>query len=76
MYRIKNMENDSLHNLWLAVIQQAFFDIKTKNKKKELLKFRLQVISWFDLKNEDFILVCKMANCCPVFVYKLFERFR
>lgn len=58
--------NDDLKGLWQSVIMQAVLDAlkipKTAMDKIENKK----TISWFSMKNEDFILVCSLADMDPL----------
>ena len=70
------MRDKDIRDLWLAVITQAFFDVKTENKKKDLIKYKLRANNWVQPNNSDFISVCKLAGCYPNFVYENFRKLK
>ena len=48
--------------LWQAVMAQAIADLQLPKTNKRYRTWQKQAKNWFDLKNQDFILVCKMAR--------------
>lgn len=68
-----NMNNAYLTpevSLWRAVILQAILDRITQSKRIENIKARKDAEKWFDIKNEDFVTVCRFATLNPDFVIK------
>lgn len=60
-------------DLWIAVIGQAFADLKRNNKKKLTKIQKSQAILWLN-KKKEFLEVCKYANIDPLFVLGLKEK--
>lgn len=52
-------------SLWFAVILQAFIDLKNNSKKQGFKSLRSKASNWMNKYNEDFLLVCEMANLNP-----------
>ncbi len=56
-------------SLWKAVVLQAFIDMQTNSKKKVIQAYKIKAMQWVNLKNADFIEVCRRANLDPYYVW-------
>jgi hypothetical protein len=54
--------------LWRAVLDQVLHDTGSRNRK-----VRLAAMKWFNLSNDDFILVCELALLEPGWVYDTYK---
>ncbi|HSQ97271.1 MAG TPA: hypothetical protein VLL98_00965, partial [Rickettsiales bacterium] len=54
--------------LWKAVILQALVDLQSNSKKKIANTYRIKALMWFNLKNENFIKICNLADLDPKYV--------
>ena len=52
-------------SMFRAVIMQALLDIGSNSKRTEDKVAKNQALSWFDIKNKDFLMVCDFANFDP-----------
>ena len=52
-------------SLWRAVITQAIIDSVNTSKRGDRKKAKESALNWFDMANENFLLVCKFAEMCP-----------
>ncbi len=55
-------------SLFRAVIMQALLDSVNNSKRMEDILEKRKAVKWFNLDDEDFIYVCKLANFSPVWV--------
>lgn len=54
--------------LWRAVIDRALHDLGNENKT-----IREEAEEWFDVLNEDFVEICRLANVFPKEVFDFIE---
>jgi hypothetical protein len=52
--------------LFRAVIQNALQEALSKNATSAAQKQKREAIAWFDPENEDFCLVCELAQINPI----------
>ena len=52
-----------------AVVLQAFIDMQTNSKKKVIQAYKIKAMQWVNLKNAEFIEVCRRANLDPYYVW-------
>jgi uncharacterized membrane protein len=62
--------------LWKAVILQAFVDLKNNSKKKITKTHKLKSALWFNINNENFVMVCDYADLNAGYVYKFAEKIK
>lgn len=55
--------------LWRAVIDKAMLDIGDRNPR-----IREEAINWFDICNEDFLEVCRLADIWPEEIFKFLDK--
>ena len=66
--REEDDDNRSYIALWRAVIMQAMLDIASMSSRTEDKLEKYRSISWIMNDNEDFNLVCRLANYDPKYV--------
>ena len=65
-YDEKWLEVESYIRLWRAVLDQVLQDLIYDGNGKEDKKAHLSVVEWFENDQEDFNLVCDLADLDPV----------
>jgi hypothetical protein len=56
--------------LWRMVLLQSFIDLLARSKAKIFNVWKQQTIEWFDMNNENFVIVCNYADRNPEYVYQ------
>ena len=57
--------------LWRFVIRQALDDAALPQTNRQYKCWRKQAKKWFDLKNQDFLTVCMLADLCPLKIFSI-----
>lgn len=78
--RVVHMDNSSLFcdktlryiDLWQSVISQVFADSISKGKSPKARLYRKRARKWIIEADQDFHLVCALANMSPRLVQKMF----
>ena len=60
--------NNDLKNLWIAVLSRAAQDALSSTEGTN--RYKLEAISWFTSKNEDFKRICSFADRDPQYVHE------
>ena len=58
----EDQENQSMLNLWRAVISQAIIDAVSNSRKKKNILYKKRAITWIDAADNNFRDVCDLAN--------------
>ena len=54
--------HNGYESLWRAVLIQVLSDCKTQHKRSSAQIAKRQAINWLNTENEDFRIVCSLAN--------------
>jgi hypothetical protein len=57
--------------LWRSVIIRALEDLSLPSSNKRYKLWKKQAYQWFFSQNEEFIIICEMANLSPQYVLKI-----
>ena len=49
-------------SLWRSVILQALMDARLPESNREYILWKRQALEWFNVDNEDFLMVCYLAQ--------------
>lgn len=63
--RDPELQNNRMRSLSRAVILRSIADFDLVTKHKRCKNAKVNAIKWFDIENEDFLLLCEMAEYDP-----------